>query len=149
YAALAAAKRPKLLLATYFGALDDNLPLAAALPADGLRVDLVRGLGQLDDVLKALPDGHVLSAALIDGRNIWRSNPDHALVLARHARDRVGDERLWLAPSCSLLHVPVDLVHEPSLDAELRTWLSFARQKVGELRLLADALAGRPEAEAG
>jgi len=149
YAALAAKKRPKLLLATYFGALGDNLPLAASLPVDGLHVDLVRGLDQLDAVLNALPDGRVLSAGLIDGRNIWRSNLDNALVLARHARDRVGDDKLWLAPSCSLLHVPVDLDHEKSLDAELRSWLSFAKQKVGELRLLADALDGKPDAEVG
>ncbi|MFT4178538.1 MAG: 5-methyltetrahydropteroyltriglutamate--homocysteine S-methyltransferase [Thermomonas sp.] len=149
YAALAEARRPKLLLATYFGALGDNLLLAASLPVDGLHVDLVRGLDQLDAVLKALPHDRVLSAGLVDGRNIWRSNLDNALVLARHARDRVGDDKLWLAPSCSLLHVPVDLDHEKSLDAELRSWLSFAKQKVGELRLLADALAGKPDAEVG
>lgn len=149
YAAFAGIERPKLLLAAYFGALGDNLALAASLPVEGLHVDLVRGLDQLDEVLKALPVDRILSAGLVDGRNIWRTNLDNALVLARHARDRVGDDRLWLAPSCSLLHVPVDLGHEKSLDGELRSWLSFAKQKVGELRLLADALAGKPEAEAG
>ena len=149
YAALTQGARPQLLLATYFGALEDNLALAAALPVDGLHIDLVRGLAQLDAVLKALPAGRSLSLGLVDGRNIWRSDLDKALVLARHARSQIGDARLWLAPSCSLLHVPVDLTQEKALDAELRSWLAFARQKIEELRLLAAALDGRADAEAG
>ncbi|WP_066092516.1 5-methyltetrahydropteroyltriglutamate--homocysteine S-methyltransferase [Xanthomonas massiliensis] len=147
YEFLAQAARPKLLLATYFGALGDNLELATALPVEGLHVDLVRGLEQLDAVLKALPPGRVLSAGLVNGRNIWRAPLDNALTLARYAQGHVGADNLWLAPSCSLLHVPVDLAQEKSLDPELHGWLAFARQKLGELRTLADALDGKPEAE--
>jgi len=138
---------PKLLLATYFGALGDNLALAASLPVQGLHIDLVRAPEQLDAVMAALPQGRVLSVGLVDGRNIWRANLDHALVLARYAQGKVGTERLWLAPSCSLLHVPVDVQGEKSLPQELRNWLAFARQKLEELRLLADALAGQAGAD--
>ena len=140
YAALADIARPQLLLATYFGALDDNLELAASLPVDGLHVDLVRGREQLDAVLRALPTGRTLSLGLVDGRNIWRTRLDEALVLARYAVEARGADAVQLAPSCSLLHVPVDLKQEKALDAELRGWLAFAAQKLGELRLLADAL---------
>ncbi|MEN5061342.1 5-methyltetrahydropteroyltriglutamate--homocysteine S-methyltransferase [Luteimonas sp. TWI1416] len=147
YATLAQGARPKLLLATYFGALDDNLPLAASLPVDGLHVDLVRGREQLDAVLGALPAGRTLSLGLVDGRNIWRTRLDDALVLARYAIDARGDDAVWLAPSCSLLHVPVDLAGETALDDELRGWLAFARQKLDELRLLAEALADPDAAE--
>jgi len=148
YAGLAEAAGPKRLLATYFGGLGDNLPLAAKLPVDGLHVDLVRGLDQLDNVLKALPEGRMLSLGIVDGRNVWRANLDNARVLARYAQGHVGADRLWLAPSCSLLHVPVDVEGESGLDPELRGWLAFARQKLEELRLLADALDARPGAEA-
>ena len=148
YAALTEATRPKLLLTTYFGDLGENLPLATALPVDGLHVDLVRGVDQLDAVLKALPKGRVLSLGLIDGRNVWRANLDNALVLARYAQGHAGADQVWLAPSCSLLHVPVDAEGETGLDPELRGWLAFARQKLEELRLLADALDGAPSAEA-
>lgn len=147
YTALAGGPRPQLLLASYFGPLGDHLALATGLPIDGLHLDLVRGREQLDAVLSALPPGRVLSAGLVDGRNVWRTNLDEALVLARHARSRLAADCLWLAPSCSLLHVPVDLEQEKTLDPELRGWLAFARQKIGELRLLADALDGKPEAE--
>ncbi|WP_312683692.1 5-methyltetrahydropteroyltriglutamate--homocysteine S-methyltransferase [Stenotrophomonas chelatiphaga] len=144
-----AAARPKLLLATYFGALDDNLSLAAALPVDGLHVDLVRAPEQLDAVLQALPAGRVLSAGLVNGRNIWRTQLDNALILARYAQTDRGADLLWLAPSCSLLHTPVDLTLERKLDDELRSWLAFSRQKLEELRVLADALDGKPSADAG
>ncbi len=143
YAFLRDVPRPRLLLATYFGALEDNLDLAASLPVEGLHVDLVRAPDQLAAVLDALPDGRVLSAGLVDGRNVWRTDLDAALALAARAGRRVGAERLWLAPSCSLLHVPTDLEHERALAEDVRGWLAFARQKIGELRRLADVLDGR------
>src|SRR5690606_9022544 len=148
YAALAAGPRPKLMLASYFGALGDNLQLAASLPVDGLHLDLVRAPEQLEAALDALPPGRMLSLGLVDGRNVWRTRLDNALLLARYARNRVGADNLCLAPSCSLLHVPVDLEGEKALDADLKSWLSFARQKLGEIRVLADALDDRPGAEA-
>ncbi|WP_349985800.1 5-methyltetrahydropteroyltriglutamate--homocysteine S-methyltransferase [Stenotrophomonas sp. WHRI 8082] len=144
-----AAARPKLLLATYFGALDDNLALATSLPVEGLHVDLVRAPEQLDAVLNALPADRVLSAGLVNGRNIWRTQLDNALILARYAQTDRGHDLLWLAPSCSLLHTPVDLSLEKKLDDDLRSWLAFSRQKLQELRVLADALDGQPSADAG
>ncbi len=147
YAVLADVPRPDILLATYFGALDDNLPLATALPVEGLHVDLVRAPEQLDAVLRALPDSRVLSLGLVNGRNIWRNALDNALILARYAHGHRAADKLWLAPSCSLLHCPVDLTLEKKLDAEVRNWLAFARQKLQELRTLADALDGDARTE--
>ncbi len=149
YAALAAAETPSLLLATYFGKLGDNLPLVSSLPVQGLHLDLVRGLEQLDDVLRQWPQGRVLSAGLVDGRNIWRGHLDNAITAARYAQGHVGADRLWLAPSCSLLHVPVDLAQEKSLSSDLYSWLSFARQKIEELALVAIAVDAPAQAEPG
>ncbi len=140
--ALAQAPGPRRLIATYFGALADNLELAAALPADGLHVDLVRAPTQLDAVLDALPAGRVLSLGLVDGRNIWRADLDAALALAKRAEQKRGTDKLWLAPSCSLLHVPYDAADEDALKPDIRSWLAFAKQKLEELRVLADALKG-------
>jgi 5-methyltetrahydropteroyltriglutamate--homocysteine methyltransferase len=148
YAALAEARGPRRLLASYFGALGDNLGLAAALPVDGLHVDLARAPEQLDEVLAALPDGRVLSAGVVDGRNVWRSDPARVLPLLERARQRLGDKRLWLAPSCSLLHAPLDAAEETALPAALRGWLAFAVQKLEELRAYAGALDGDAAAQA-
>lgn len=128
-----------ILLATYFEGLHDNLPVLKDLPVQGVHIDLVRAPEQLDDVLSVLNDEQVLSLGVINGRNIWRTDLDQAHALLEPLRARWGD-RLWLAPSCSLLHVPVDLQAEDELDEQLRSWLSFAVQKLEELQWLAASL---------
>ncbi len=129
----------KKLVATYFGGLEDNLSLAAALPVDGLHIDLVRAPEQHPLILDWLPTYKVLSLGLVNGRNVWRCDLNKALEVARHAAERLGD-RLWLAPSCSLLHSPVDLEREDRLDHELKGWLAFAVQKCAEVATLARAI---------
>ena len=153
----AAAGNARLLLATYFGPLDENLPLALRLPVDAVHLDLVRAPEQLDDALSQIDDAKMLSLGVVDGRNIWRTDLDRALTLIERAAAKLGRERLLIGPSCSLLHSPIDLDMEPGLDAELKQWLAFARQKLDELALLgravnegrdavADALAASREA---
>ncbi|MBB4822028.1 5-methyltetrahydropteroyltriglutamate--homocysteine methyltransferase [Pseudomonas alcaligenes] len=134
----------KKLIATYFGGLEDNLGLAASLPLDGLHIDLVRAPEQYPTILDRLPAYKVLSLGLVNGRNVWRCDLDKALDVLRHAHERLG-ERLWVAPSCSLLHSPVDLGREDKLDGELKDWLAFAVQKCAEVAILGRAL-NEPEA---
>ncbi|MCE8017886.1 5-methyltetrahydropteroyltriglutamate--homocysteine S-methyltransferase [Halomonas sp. MCCC 1A17488] len=136
----------KLLVATYFGGLGDNLQLAVNLPVEGLHVDAVRAPEQLTAVLDNLPGYKVLSVGAIDGRNVWRADLGALHERLANARMRLG-ERLWLAPSCSLLHVPVDLESEDGLDEELKSWLAFARQKLDETVTLARLLGNRAGAE--
>ena len=136
----------KKLVATYFGGLEDSLGLAAALPVDGLHIDLVRAPEQYPVILDRLPAYKILSLGLVNGRNVWRCDLDKALDVLRHASERLGD-RLWVAPSCSLLHTPVDLTREDQLDAELRSWLAFAVQKCAEVAVLARAVNNPEEAQ--
>lgn len=125
----------KKLIATYFGGVKDNLGLAAALPVDGLHIDLVSAPDQYPLVIDRLPTYKVLSLGLVDGRDAQRCDLDKALPVLGHAAERLG-ERLWVAPSCSLLHVP--MVRKS--DAELEDWLGFASQKCGEVVMLARAI---------
>jgi len=129
----------KRLLATYFGPLQNNLTLACNLPVDGLHVDAVRGFEEIDTVVSWLTGYKVLSVGIVDGRNVWRTDLDRAFDRLESIKERLG-ERLWLAPSCSLLHVPVDLAQEKALDPEIKSWLAFAIQKLEELDLLQRAL---------
>jgi 5-methyltetrahydropteroyltriglutamate--homocysteine methyltransferase len=133
------AVRPDVLLATYFGDLLDNLPLATGAGFEALHVDLVRAPHQLAPTLAALGSATVLSAGVVDGRNVWRTDLDAAHALVRTAVEALGAGRVWVAPSCSLLHAPVDLAREPKLDHEVRSWLAFAAQKLAEVRVLAAA----------
>jgi 5-methyltetrahydropteroyltriglutamate--homocysteine methyltransferase len=136
-----AAQGVKLLLTTYFEGLDLNLDVIRSLPVQGLHVDLVRAPGQLPAVLAGLGADQILSLGVIDGRNVGRTDLDRVHVQIKEAAVALKD-RLWLAPSCSLLHAPIDLDLETALDAELRSWLSFAVQKLGELRLLRSLVDG-------
>jgi 5-methyltetrahydropteroyltriglutamate--homocysteine methyltransferase len=131
--------RPKLMLTTYFGGLEDNLSIAVASGCEALHVDLVRAPEQLDHVLASLPPSMDLSMGVIDGRNVWRADLDAAHVIVRRAVMALGANRVWVAPSCSLLHVPVDVRQETKSDRQVRSWLAFAEQKLAELRALADA----------
>jgi 5-methyltetrahydropteroyltriglutamate--homocysteine methyltransferase len=139
--AAAYARLGGVCLATYFGRLDERtLARIAGLPISELHVDLVRAPEQLDAVLAALPAGARLSAGVVDGRNVWATDLDRALDRLERIAGRIGSDRLTIAPSCSLLHVPYSAARETGLDDELRSWLAFGDEKLAELRLLARAL---------
>ncbi len=140
YQQLADAVDLRIMLTTYFGGLKDNLPLALSLPTAGLHLDLVRAPDQLAEALAQFPAGKSLSVGVINGRNIWRTDLDLAIAKVRQAVDALGTDRVQVAPSCSLLFSPHDLALEDELDAELRSWLAFARQKLDELATLKRAL---------
>ncbi len=134
----------RLLLTTYFGEIGDNIAIASALRVDGYHLDALQGTGEpntvdLDAALRALPEHAVVSLGVVDGRNVWRTDLSGVLNRIEPIREEVGD-RLWLAPTCSLLHVPYDTAAETELDAEIRSWLAFARQKLSELDVLKRAL---------
>ncbi|WP_088562050.1 5-methyltetrahydropteroyltriglutamate--homocysteine S-methyltransferase [Arboricoccus pini] len=131
----------ELMLTTYFGELGDNLETALALPVSGLHLDLSRAPHQLDQVLRHARPDHKLSLGVIDGRNVWRADLSGLLDRLEPVRDRLGPERLVIASSCSLLHVPTDLDLETDLDPDLKGWLAFAVQKMGELAILGRGLA--------
>jgi 5-methyltetrahydropteroyltriglutamate--homocysteine methyltransferase len=131
---------PRLLIATYFGDLAANLPLALELPVAALHLDLVRAPGQLARALDRAPKSLTLSLGVIDGRNVWRADLDAAFATLTQAAQRIGTDRIMIAPSCSLLHVPVDLDPETALDDELREWLAFATQKLHEVATLKSAM---------
>ncbi len=130
----------KIILATYFEGLHDNTELAVSLPVHVLHLDLVRSPKQLDRILDLAPTRLILSLGLVDGRNIWKNDFESSLAFISLAIDRIGSERVMLAPSCSLLHVPCDLeqeTNETSLPVEVKRWMAFARQKLEEVVALA------------
>lgn len=130
----------RILLATYFAGLGENTATAVNLPVAALHVDLVRAPEQLEHVLKNIPSTLMLSLGVVDGRNIWKTDLERALRLVDRTASAVGADRILLAPSCSLVHSPANLDEEKHLDAELRNWLAFAKQKLEEVVALESAL---------
>ncbi|WP_346206282.1 5-methyltetrahydropteroyltriglutamate--homocysteine S-methyltransferase [Aeromonas salmonicida] len=131
----------KLLLTTYFGSVAHQRDIITSLKVDGLHLDLVAAPEQLETLVPHLPAQWVLSAGVINGRNVWRANLAKLAPTLKALKEKLG-ERLWVASSCSLLHSPVDLTLEHELDPQTRSWFAFALQKCYELGLLSDYLDG-------
>lgn len=149
WARLTDAADVKLTLATYFEGLDteDGLARVLDLPADEFHLDVVEAPEQLEPALEILAGRHGvdLSLGVIDGRNVWVTDLDRALSAAERAADRLGDDRVTLAPSCSLLHVPYRAADEEGIAPEIRAWLAFGEEKLGELVTLARAVEADPD----
>jgi 5-methyltetrahydropteroyltriglutamate--homocysteine methyltransferase len=147
YAALSGSKLPQLVLATYFGDIVHNFEVFPAITnLYGLHIDLVRNPEQLSSVIGKLGPKQVLSAGVVDGRNIWKTNFKTAIETVESAVQKLGKERVIVATSSSLLHVPHTLDSEKKLDAEIADWFSFAVQKVSEVTIIAKAVTEGPAA---
>ncbi|OGM47074.1 cobalamin-independent methionine synthase MetH/D [Aspergillus bombycis] len=140
-------KAPRIVLATYFGDIVHNIDVLPALHSlHGIHVDLVRNPEQLDTVVGALGPNQVLSAGVVDGRNIWKTNFKAAIEKVELAIQKLGKDRVIVATSSSLLHVPHTLESEKNLDAEVRDWFSFAVEKTAEVVVIAKAVTEGPAA---
>ncbi|MEU5236649.1 5-methyltetrahydropteroyltriglutamate--homocysteine S-methyltransferase [Streptomyces lydicus] len=134
------ADRPALLVASYFDRLGDALPLLAKAPVEGLALDFTGAAAANLDALAAaggLP-GKRLVAGVVNGRNVWVNDLAKSL-------DTLGTllglaDRVDVAASCSLLHVPLDTGAERDIDPQILRWLAFARQKTAEVVTLAKGL---------
>ena len=128
----------RIILASYFECYGQNLETVLSLPVHTVHLDLVRCPSQLDDILatKFTKTKTNLSLGLVDGRNIWKNDFSQSLASIDKAVEKIGSDRIWIAPSCSLLHSPCDLdgeTNEKTLPAEIKQWLAFAKQKIDEV----------------
>ncbi len=144
----------KILLTTYFGDLRENMETVFSLPVAGVHLDLSnRAPHQYKDAIAMVPEGMTLSLGLVDGRNIWKNNIHQSVEIAEFVESHIGKDNIMIAPSCSLLHTPVDLNNEDALDPEIKNWMAYATQKLGEIAIVAkgaregrDAIASEIEA---
>ena len=130
----------RIIIGTYFASVAEHLNLLKNLPVHGVHIDAVRAPEQLAVFADAWPENKVLSVGLIDGRNVWRANLSKVIGTLAPVAAKLGNN-LWIAPSCSLLHSPQDLAVEEKLDAEIKSWMAFAAQKLVELGAVKQALA--------
>ncbi len=128
----------KILLTSYFEGLRENMDMVFSLPVAGVHLDLSnRAPHQYKDAIAMVPENMVLSLGLVDGRNIWKNNIHQSVEIAEFVESHIGKDNIMIAPSCSLLHTPVDLDNEDKLDPEIKNWLAFATQKLNEIALIA------------
>ena len=138
YEFLAKISGAKLMATTYFSDLRDNLKFVSELPVAGLHFDLTKSDLTIDTILGSFPKDKIISLGLINGCNIWKNDVKKSLISIHKAKKSIDSDRIIIAPSCSLLHVPVDLDVEDNLHPELKNWLSFGKQKLREIKFLAN-----------
>ena len=129
----------KILLATYFGSIEDKIEQINRLPIHGLHVDLCSNPEQIESIINQYSVDKVLSVGVINGRNIWKSDLFKIESNLNYLKNLFG-ENLWISASCSLLHSPVDLDSEHNIDPEIKNWLAFAKQKIQEISLVSKIL---------
>jgi 5-methyltetrahydropteroyltriglutamate--homocysteine methyltransferase len=127
----------KIMFTTYFGSIGTHIERISKLPVAGLHLDLVRAPEDLEIALKKIRPDFTLSLGLVDGRNVWRTDLEHAVFVAIEASKHA---KIEIAPSCSLLHSPIDLEGETGIDRNVREWLAFSKQKIEELSIIAKAV---------
>jgi 5-methyltetrahydropteroyltriglutamate--homocysteine methyltransferase len=136
--------RPKIILTTYFADPSINLPLLQQSPFEGIHLDLTNLEVPLE-LVKQLVNVKTLSLGLIDGRNVWRKDLFELFDTAFQILNNFSHDSLLISSSCSMMHVPQDVEMEKDLDPEIKSWLSFASQKLQELSVLKTALeSGEP-----
>ena len=132
----------KVLIANYFGPLEDNMQTFFSLPAEAFHIDAVRGGHEIPRIPDLLPDHALLSVGIVNGRNIWVNDFDKSLQLLQSIVNRIGPDRVIISPSCSMMHVPVTVESETKLDPEIKQWLAFAEEKLHEVDCIRQALNG-------
>jgi 5-methyltetrahydropteroyltriglutamate--homocysteine methyltransferase len=135
----------KFIVANYFNDLGPNLPVFAQLPVHGLHIDAARSAKELEKLMGRIDGKKILSLGLVHGRDIWRNDFERSLEIIRGAVSKRGEEAVWIAPSCSLLHVPFSLKYERKLDPEIKSWLAFAEEKLVELADIRRAYEGNSD----
>ncbi len=139
YEALSEASGLKIMLTTYFGPIWNNSDWVVQLPVDGIHIDVP---AEPATDLTVVESGKVISLGLVDGRNVWINNLDESVKTVKNLSEVFPDVQFIVAPSCSLLHVPINVLPEDSLDKEIKAWLAFANQKLYEVCVIAHAIDG-------
>lgn len=132
--------RPRICLTTYFGGISEKIQWLSNINFEALHLDLIRDSQQLDAALKHIPDDMILSLGIVNGRNIWKAKLLSVLCYVDKAIGKIGEERIMISPSCSLLHCPIDLEREEKLNIEVKARLAFAKQKLHEIKLIKTAI---------
>jgi 5-methyltetrahydropteroyltriglutamate--homocysteine methyltransferase len=124
------------MMTTYFGDIGDNLPIINQLNIQGLHVDCVMGEDNLSELVKSLPSNASLSIGIVDGRNIWKNDLNASIKFIEPLMSLIDSEQLIISSSCSLLHSPIDLSLEDKIDQDIKSWMSFAKNKLNEINLI-------------
>lgn len=126
----------KVVVATYFEHSNEATKILVNTPIWAIALDFVYGSKNFEVLEEIESSNKVLIAGVIDGRNVWKSNISKKVELLDEIAKKVSKSKILVSTSCSLLHVPFTLEYETALDSDIKSWLSFAKEKLLELKLV-------------
>ncbi len=126
----------KIAVVTYFEHSNEATKVLVHTPIWALGLDFLYGDENLKSLEIIASSGKKLIAGVVDGRNIWRCDVAKTLELLENISKVVAKENILIGSSCSLLHSPFSLKHEEKMNKEIKEWLSFALEKLGEISLV-------------
>ncbi|RBQ26443.1 5-methyltetrahydropteroyltriglutamate--homocysteine S-methyltransferase [Arcobacter sp. CECT 9188] len=132
----------KVVVTTFFEHSNEATKILVNTPIWALGLDFIHGRKNLEALEVIKNSNKTLIAGVIDGRNIWKSNFEDKLNLLNEISKTISKENIIVGTSCSLLHVPFTLNYEEKLDNEIKSWLSFATEKLKELSLVSKQFFG-------
>ncbi len=126
----------KIAVVTYFEHSNEATKILVHTPIWALGLDFLHGDENLKSLEIIASSGKKLIAGVVDGRNIWRCDIAKTLWFLESISKVVNKENILISSSCSLLHSPFTLKYEEKMSSEIKEWLSFALEKLGEISLI-------------
>lgn len=121
-----------------YGDIRDVWQEVMGLPLARIALDFIEGPENLNLLRKhSFPRNTILTAGIISGKNVWKTDEGQALALLGEISHLSGctsrNGRLEAGTASSLVHVPLTVAGENALDPAFVSRLSFAEEKLAEL----------------
>ncbi len=133
----------KLVVTTYFEHSNEATKILVNTPIYALGLDFVYGKDNLESIEFIAKSDKKLFAGVVDGRNIWINDIQKSVELLNEIANKIDKEKIFVGSSCSLLHSPFTLEYEEKLSSEIKSWLSFAKEKLEEIVIIEKLFSGK------
>ena len=128
------AKNIDIFVSTYFEHALEAVDILVDTEIKGIGLDFIYGAKNIEAIKKIANSDKLLVAGVVDGRNIWISDIDEKVKFLNSLE--IDKDKVIVASSCSLLHVPYTLKYEEKMDKNIKSWLSFALEKLDEIKII-------------
>ncbi len=126
----------KIIVTTYFDHSIEATKVLVHTPIYGIGLDFIAGIENLQSLEFIEKSDKKLFAGVVNGRNIWKNDLEKTIITLTNISNFIKKDNIVISTSCSLLHVPYTLKYEEKLDLEIKSWLSFANEKLEEINIL-------------
>ncbi|RXJ75838.1 5-methyltetrahydropteroyltriglutamate--homocysteine S-methyltransferase [Arcobacter sp. F155] len=126
----------KIIVATYFEHSNEATKVLVNTPIYALALDFLYGKKNIESLSDIAKSDKKLIAGVVDGRNIWKNDIEKSVSILEEISQEVKKENILISSSCSLLHTPFTLRYEEKLDKKIKSWLSYAEEKLDEIHLI-------------